>query len=137
MSTTPRSSVRGVREHAHVSIAERLPTAAIQHPTSGVYFDSCVGTQESEFLAYPAQISLPDGSKGEIQLKSPIIFRRYHNKHEATRAAFTPDGWFPTGDLGRVIAVTALQAALREELDITMETLRHPSNQARLRPAVH
>ena len=36
---------------------------------------------------------------GEIQLKGPNLFAGYWRRQEATRAAFTPDGWFRTGDL--------------------------------------
>ena len=39
---------------------------------------------------------------GELQLRGPMIFAGYYNDREATRAAFTPDGWFRTGDLGRI-----------------------------------
>jgi thioesterase domain-containing protein len=43
--------------------------------------------------------SLPTG---ELQLRGPMISCGYHNNEEATRAAFTADGWFRTGDLGRI-----------------------------------
>ncbi|HEY6925604.1 MAG TPA: non-ribosomal peptide synthetase [Steroidobacteraceae bacterium] len=39
---------------------------------------------------------------GELQLRGPMVFAGYHNDREATRAAFTCDGWFRTGDLGRI-----------------------------------
>ncbi|CAJ4380583.1 non-ribosomal peptide synthetase [Burkholderia pseudomallei] len=45
---------------------------------------------------------LPEGEAGEFQVRGPMIFLRYHNNAEATRAAFTSDGWFRTGDLGRI-----------------------------------
>lgn len=45
---------------------------------------------------------LAEGEAGELQLRGPVVFRRYHNNEEATRAAFTADGWFRTGDLGRI-----------------------------------
>ncbi|MDO4790860.1 MAG: long-chain fatty acid--CoA ligase [Buchananella hordeovulneris] len=38
--------------------------------------------------------------EGEILIKGPSVFQGYHNAPEATAAAFTPDGWFRTGDLG-------------------------------------
>jgi acyl-CoA synthetase (AMP-forming)/AMP-acid ligase II/thioesterase domain-containing protein len=45
---------------------------------------------------------LHSGESGELQLRGPMVFKRYHNNEEATRAAFTQDGWFRTGDLGRI-----------------------------------
>jgi acyl-CoA synthetase (AMP-forming)/AMP-acid ligase II/thioesterase domain-containing protein/acyl carrier protein len=46
--------------------------------------------------------ALQVGEPGELQLRGPVIFRRYYNNEEATRAAFTSDGWFRTGDVGRM-----------------------------------
>lgn len=45
---------------------------------------------------------VPAGECGELQLCGPMVFSRYYNNDEATRAAFTPDAWFRTGDLGRI-----------------------------------
>ena len=38
---------------------------------------------------------------GEIQLRGPTMFDGYLNRADATAAAYTSDGWFRTGDLGR------------------------------------
>lgn len=37
---------------------------------------------------------------GAIQVRGPLIFKRYFNNESATSACITPDGWFDTGDLG-------------------------------------
>jgi fatty-acyl-CoA synthase len=39
--------------------------------------------------------------ESEVQVRGPNVMRRYWNSPEATAAAFTPDGWFKTGDLAR------------------------------------
>ena len=41
-----------------------------------------------------------DGEVGEIEISSPTRFAGYFGDEDATRAAFSPDGWLRTGDLG-------------------------------------
>jgi len=48
----------------------------------------------------------PDGRElgvnepGELCVKGPNIIKEYFDNPEATKSAFTPDGWFRTGDIG-------------------------------------
>ncbi len=44
------------------------------------------------------------GVVGEIWIKSAANFRGYLNLPEETKKAITPDGWFKTGDLGKMDA---------------------------------
>lgn len=42
----------------------------------------------------------PDGDTGELALRGPNVMLGYYKDAENTAAAFTPDGWLRTGDLG-------------------------------------
>ncbi|HEY2996432.1 MAG TPA: AMP-binding protein [Methylomirabilota bacterium] len=59
------------------------------------------------------------GEEGELQFRGPSVTRGYFDKPEETRAAFTDDGWFRTGDLavqderGRTIFKGRLKETLR------------------------
>ena len=57
--------------------------------------------QGSVGIPFPGfQVRIGDGN--EIQVKGTAVFPRYHKNEEATETSFTPDGWYATGDLGRL-----------------------------------
>jgi len=46
---------------------------------------------------------------GEIVVRGPSVFSGYWEDPESTAAAFTPDGWYRTGDIGEVDASGSLR----------------------------
>jgi long-chain acyl-CoA synthetase len=50
----------------------------------------------------PEGIEMRLAEDGEIQFRGPTLFKGYWNAPEATAAAFTDDGWYKTGDIGRL-----------------------------------
>ncbi|MCS7017891.1 MAG: acyl-CoA synthetase [Cytophagales bacterium] len=80
---------------------------------------------------------------GEIQVKSPTLFRAYWQRPEATAQSFTPDGWFCTGDMaqrdaegnykimGRLSAdILKISGYKVSALEIEDTLLAHPAVQA-------
>lgn len=64
--------------------------------TAGVVEDNRVGTVGKTIRNVEVRIA----SDGEIETRGPHVMRGYYNKPEETRAVFTDDGWFKTGDIG-------------------------------------
>ena len=44
----------------------------------------------------------PETGQGEIVVKTPCCMQGYYKNEQATKDAFTEDGWFRTGDLGAI-----------------------------------
>ena len=49
-----------------------------------------------------ADSKVSPGAEGALEIRGLIVFEKYFNNDEATRDAFTPDGWFKTGDLATI-----------------------------------
>jgi long-chain acyl-CoA synthetase len=65
-----------------------------------------ISLPDSVGIALPgveAKIHDPDDNGvGEIWVKGPMVMLGYYKDEEATKAVFTEDGWFKTGDMGTV-----------------------------------
>jgi len=68
-------------------------TAAGSCTTMADHPPGCVGWPPD-----PVRMRIADD--GEIQFSGPTIFKGYWNNPDATAAAFSPDGWYRSGDLG-------------------------------------
>jgi len=64
---------------------------------------------------------MPVGREGELWFRGPLVTRGYYKKPEETAKAFTPGGWFKSGDLGVRDAEgrTLFKGRLREVLRIS------------------
>ncbi len=58
---------------------------------------------------------------GEVLIKGPMVMQGYYNLPEETKKVFTDDGWFKTGDLGRLDAENYLYLAGRAKNMIVTE----------------
>ena len=66
--------------------------------TAGSFEDNRVGTVGRPIPNVAVRIA----TDGEIEVRGPNVMRGYYNKPQETRAVFTEDGWFKTGDIGTI-----------------------------------
>ncbi len=66
--------------------------------TAGQLNDNRIGTAGKPIRNVEVRIA----ADGEIETRGPHVMRGYWNKPAETRAVFTEDGWFKTGDIGKL-----------------------------------
>lgn len=81
-------------------MTETAPVISIGH--LGKYKLRECGEWIREGVDLKIDSSDPARVPGEILVKGNIVFKGYYKNEEATRAAFTQDGWFRTGDLATI-----------------------------------
>lgn len=76
----------------------------ISNPLSGERRVGSVGLPlpgvEVRIVHPETETPMPDGEVGAVQVRGENVFKGYWRQPEKTAEAFTPDGWFRTGDLG-------------------------------------
>ncbi|MCB9279642.1 MAG: long-chain fatty acid--CoA ligase [Lewinellaceae bacterium] len=91
----------GIRVREGYGLTETSPVISVNRFEPGMNMFGSVG------LPAPGvriRIFQPDEEGiGEIQVTGPNVMKGYFKKPEATAAAFTPDGWFKTGDTGMLV----------------------------------
>ena len=94
----------GIRVCNGMGMTETGPTAFLASPADPWDKIGSVGKPQllvGARIVGPDGNDLPDGEVGDLLFAGPAVTPGYWNDPEATRAAFTADGWLRSGDLAR------------------------------------
>ncbi|KAI2601760.1 phenylacetyl-CoA ligase [Hypoxylon sp. NC1633] len=89
-------------------LTETSPGAFMMSPSDFPAGNGTVGqllpNQQAKLLDIddPTKEVRPGKKSGQVCIRGPNIFKGYHNNPAATKAAFTSDGFFLTGDVGTI-----------------------------------
>ncbi|HEX9932929.1 MAG TPA: AMP-binding protein [Allosphingosinicella sp.] len=94
----------GIRVCSGMGMTETGPTAFLLDPADAWERIGSVGKPQllcSARIVDAAGRDVPDGEVGDLLFAGPGVTPGYWRNEEATRAAFTADGWLRSGDLAR------------------------------------
>jgi acyl-CoA synthetase (AMP-forming)/AMP-acid ligase II len=93
----PLVEAYGMTEAAHQMASNPLPPGERRPGTVGLATGTEIAVLDDDWRPVPA------GERGEVAVRGPSVVSEYLDNPAATRAAFR-DGWFRTGDVGRLSA---------------------------------
>ncbi|WP_028650533.1 long-chain-fatty-acid--CoA ligase [Nocardioides halotolerans] len=96
------TEVSGVATQLHAE--EHRTAIAAGHPEWLVSAGRPIPGVELKIVDPASLEELPAGEHGEIWLRTPQLFKGYLGKPEETAEVITDEGWFRTGDMGKVDA---------------------------------
>ena len=85
--------VLGIKVLEGYGLTETSPIIAFTRP-----YDVCIGTVGKTIPGVEVKIA----DDGELLVKGRNVLKEYYNKPEATKEAKDENGWFHTGDLGKI-----------------------------------
>jgi fatty-acyl-CoA synthase len=94
----------GLRICNGMGMTETGPTAFLSSPAEAWMRPGSVGKPQllcSVRIVDEAGRDVPDGVEGDLLFAGPAVTPGYWRNEEATRQAFTPDGWLRSGDIAR------------------------------------
>ena len=92
----PVIETMGITETAAQILSNPLPPATRKEGSSGMAFGNEVAIDPSGTCRISSE------GEGEIIVKGPNVMSGYFRDREATTGAFTPEGWYRSGDIGRM-----------------------------------
>lgn len=75
-----------------------------QHPERLISAGQCIPGCEVKVVEPDSLEEVPTGEHGELWFRTPQLMKGYLNRPEDTADVITEDGWFRTGDMGKVDA---------------------------------
>ena len=94
----PVNQVYGLTESGPTAVALPIADGFARSASAGKPVLHC----EAKVVAGDGGRNAPPGEIGEIWLRGPNLMTEYWGDPEATAETYAGDGWFKTGDLGRV-----------------------------------